>query len=173
MGRAAVAKVQTRVRAELGKKGSRGSGHVAPIKPKSELASKKNTFEFDVQNEQSLYGDTTFKILGGGGDTPLGNYTLKPKNYGNAIVGVWNPPGSGSGGARFDGSGGIRAFLPVKNTKFQICDVAPMTIKDETGKGTSEWYYVTTRLNGESIYCWLLQSWKTPDGNVGQNFDRP
>jgi hypothetical protein len=44
-----------------------------------------------------------------------------------------------------------------------------MQITDTTGRGTSTWRYVRAPLNGEQIFCWLLQSWRTPNGN-GSNF---
>lgn len=159
----ALARHQTQVRRELSR--GKGSGHQAKVKGSPQT--------FSIQNEQMLTDEDAksffeFRIQGGSDSTPLGNYTLRPARYGDVIIGVWNPPGSGASGKRFGGSGGIRAFFPL-NTSFRLADTGAMQIADTTGTGTSTWRYVRAQLNGETIYCWLLQSWRTPKGS-GQNF---
>lgn len=162
-GRKAVAKFQKRLRAELRNPKKKGSGHVAKV--------KGGALTFDVQGAETIRDDQAFRIAGGSASTPLGNYTHNPDRYGDVIIGVWNPPGSGADGKRFSGSGGVRAFLKKADDQtFHLCKVAPMIIRDITGKGTSTWRYVRAEVNNEQVFCWVLEKWKTPKGKTGQNF---
>jgi hypothetical protein len=140
----------------------KGAGHAAPLETKKR--------RFAVENRTTLWRDTAFMIQGGGGDTPLGNYTHRPGRYGDVIIGVWNPPGSGSAAGRFSGSGGIRAFFPL-DQEFQLAkDAGAIEIQDTSGRGRSHWRYIGAELNGETIYCWLLERWQTRHGDKGHNF---
>lgn len=118
-----------------------------------------------VDQEQPYYN---FRVRGGKETTSLGNYTHNPRLYGDIVVGTWNPAGSGAGGKRFVGSGGIRAFLPL-TAQFKLTTVPAVTVPDASNRATSIWRYVQATLKGETIYCWLLQSWTTPKGS-GHNF---
>ena len=158
-GQKAGTKVEKKLTETLAK--GKGSGHRAPLKDR-----KPHTFA--GANAAVIAGDDAFRIKGGSASTPLGNYTVNSERYGDVIIGVWNPPGSGAGGKRFSGSGGIRAFFPL-DQKFFLCDVGGMTVEDTKGTSTSTWRYVYARIQNEPVYCWLLQNWTTPQGS-GHNF---
>lgn len=143
----------------------KGSGHAAQV---TGGPRKLHPVNHDIIANPRSARYFAFTVLGGSDDTNLGNYTLRPERYGNVIVGVWNPPGSGAGGQRFGGSGGIRAFLPLE-TRFLLARTAPIEIADRSGQATSTWHYVRARVNNERIFCWVLQSWRTPEGS-GSNF---
>jgi hypothetical protein len=153
----AIAHVQHRLRHELAH--GKGSGHKAKV--------KGHLHEFHLRKPETITDDS-FLVRGGGDETSIGNYTHRPSRYGDVIIGVWNPPGSGAHGKRFGGSGGIRAFFPLTQ-KFHVTEVAPMHVHDVTGNHSSTWRYIAARLNHDTIYCWVLQSWTSPSGD-GQNF---
>jgi hypothetical protein len=137
----------------------KGSGHRAPT------TGARRTF--DITRPETLTDDS-FLVRGGGDTTSIGNYTHRPARYGDVIIGVWNPPGSGADGKRFGGSGGIRAFFPL-DQKFHLTDVAPMHVADVTGTGTSTWRYLAATVGHDWVYCWVLERWHGPSGS-GHNF---
>jgi hypothetical protein len=137
----------------------KGSGHKAKV--------KGHLHEFHLRKPETITDDS-FIVQGGGDETSIGNYTHRPERYGDVIIGVWNPPGSGAHGKRFGGSGGIRAFFPLTQ-KFHVTEVAPMHVHDVSGNHSSTWRYIAARLNHDTVYCWVLQSWTSPSGH-GQNF---
>jgi hypothetical protein len=144
----------------------KGSGHRAKLKGKAH--------QFEITNPDTIsadYGDFPIRGSSSDGGTPLGAYTTGPRYGTDVVVGVWNPPGSGDGHERFGGTGGIRAFLPATdpNFRFRLTTVPHVTVWDKKGTHWSKWCYVEARLGGQQIYCWLLQSWTSPNG-PGHNF---
>jgi hypothetical protein len=143
----------------------KGSGHAADATGDLRGFSFSN-IDMLFNKKSPMYYN--FLVQGSKETTRLGNYTHHSRLYGDIVVGTWNPPGSGSGGKRFGGSGGIRAFLPL-TAQFKLTTVPALTVPDASNRATSVWRYVQATVKGETIYCWLLQSWTTPSGN-GHNF---
>jgi hypothetical protein len=162
--RAKIVASETALRPKLRR--GKGSGHAADATGDRRGFAFSNPDMLFNKKKSPTYYD--FRIQGGKETTSLGNYTHHPSLYGDIVVGTWNPPGSGAGGKRFDGSGGIRAFLPL-TAQFKLTTVPALTVPDASNRATSVWRYIQATVKGETIYCWLLQSWTTPAGS-GHNF---
>jgi len=166
-GIAAVAKYQRKMRKELAR--GKGSGHRAKVRGPAKTIAPTNPTSINGNGSPRPADYFKFKVRGGSAETSVGNYTVNPKRYGsNIIIGVWNPPGSGADGERFGGSGGVRAFVPI-GREIRLAATRALTIPDVTGTATATWRYVRVMLDNDPVYCWLLESWKTPKGG-GSNF---
>jgi hypothetical protein len=166
-GIAAVARYQKKMRKELSR--GKGSGHRAKVRGPAKTIAPVNPTSINGNGSPRPADYFKFKVRGGSAETSVGNYTVNPKRYGsNIIIGVWNPPGSGADGERFGGSGGVRAFVPL-GKEIRLAATNALTIPDVTGTATATWRYVRVVLEGQPVFCWLLESWTTPKGG-GSNF---